>query len=168
MSTFTRFNALRKFCQSQTSTGLRGVSDDSNNGFCKTQISTGLGGRRQDNGGKRGFDSLLKQRTLGGISSALSTDTVDGVIGRECLWDGLNVIDATNSSPLNATYVIRIGIVQPAEMNHVCKLLFNYLASEAARIADEINASGECEIFFAEGDFPNDLYCLVRVRATIA
>lgn len=39
---------------------------------------------------------------------------------------------------------------------------------KTACIAEDMNASGICEIFFAERQVPNDLYCFIRVKAFIA
>lgn len=118
------------------------------------------------------FLPLWEKRTCGGLAVApsLSAGGCHGVFGQHRLWDDIDEVDATEDAGrlFNPLYSIKLGVVRPDEMESVIEIMTSYLSSEARRVSREMNASGTCELIFAQDqDPPNELYCFVRVESYI-
>lgn len=143
--------------------------------MAKDQASAGLPvalPKQENRGVNPSFQQLWNSRTSGGLAAALSMleDTYDGAFGQHCIWRDIEVVDATAEPgrQFNPLYMIQLGIVQPDRMEHVRHMVTAYVAAEAKRVAANMNATGTCELFFAQNEqVPNELYCFIRVHAYI-
>lgn len=114
--------------------------------------------------------SVWNKRVSAGLAGVTSEDNRAGVIGQHNLWNDVAIeIDATDPPArlFNPMYAKHLGIINAESFPAVEQAVRAYVTQEATRIAQNMNVQGTWELIFAESEFPNDIYCFIRVNGFI-